>query len=577
METVKKSVQNERHEATAKYVARSDDVSALGLTTRSANCLHRAGIHAVGALINFPAEKLISINNIGVKSLEEIKNVLQRIKSDDNGYLVLTESADSIVNDSRCTLPSNQLLKDAAQQLAVFFGEGDDVWFRELSYIINVTSDLSMGIVTDKIYSSECFRAKIKQMVLEHIDLNNNQSCLSVLQNTLPQCLSNTELFHELLQEMESEELIAFDNEFVCRKYPGLLECINQIENEADRNLLIARLNGKTLDEIGREFNLSQQRVRIKIKRLLHKIPTVEEDKYRYIIKNYDISLEDFQLAFEVPKTTYYYLYETYYPEHKKRDGNDAGIKDIRDILNDENIPYKMRKQAEKIVLKNFVLVNGRYVKKRKTVLIKHFIKTFCFEETKLDDFVRLYHNWLAELGVFGDDKLSLDHHGVKNFLFKSEFVLCSLGNTFRYYDIAAYDFSELLEVLNLNSYVNLEISTLKLFRDYKELMIRFDIRNEYELHNLLKKIMPQDNGNIKFGRTPNIEIGTVDRKKQLCTFLLSHSPITVEDAANKYEETFGVKGATLIADYLPLVGGYLHNGVYCLSPDSLLNPKNYD
>lgn len=37
-----------------------------------------------------------------------------------------------------------------------------------------------------------------------------------------------------------------------------------------------------------------------------------------------------------------------------------------------------------------------------------------------------------------------------------------------------------------------MEITSLKLFRDYPDLMREYDIRDEYELHNLLKKLVNQ-------------------------------------------------------------------------------------
>ena len=44
---------------------------------------------------------------------------------------------------------------------------------------------------------------------------------------------------------------------------------------------------------------------------------------------------------------------------------------------------------------------------------------------------------------------------------------------------------------LNFDQFENTEISTLKLFRDHPEVMQEYDIRDEYELHNLLRKIWP--------------------------------------------------------------------------------------
>lgn len=57
-----------------------------------------------------------------------------------------------------------------------------------------------------------------------------------------------------------------------------------------------------------------------------------------------------------------------------------------------------------------------------------------------------------------------------------------------RYYDIDSRDYKELLDTLALDRFSNTEISTLKFFNDFPELMNKYDIRDQYELHNLLKK-----------------------------------------------------------------------------------------
>ena len=80
-----------------------------------------------------------------------------------------------------------------------------------------------------------------------------------------------------------------------------------------------------------------------------------------------------------------------------------------------------------------------------------------------------------------------------KNHLGESRIALWKQNELIRYYDIDARDYSELLDTLNFESYENIEISTLKFMDDYPELMQKYDIRDQYELHNLLRKIVPEN------------------------------------------------------------------------------------
>ncbi len=76
------------------------------------------------------------------------------------------------------------------------------------------------------------------------------------------------------------------------------------------------------------------------------------------------------------------------------------------------------------------------------------------------------------------------------NRLAESNRILWKQNRCLRYYDIDGSDFTELLETLNLGQYENIELSTRKFLIDYPELMKRYDLRDEYEIHNLLKRFM---------------------------------------------------------------------------------------
>ena len=49
-------------------------------------------------------------------------------------------------------------------------------------------------------------------------------------------------------------------------------------------------------------------------------------------------------------------------------------------------------------------------------------------------------------------------------------------------------DFTELLNALNLESYENIELSTMKFVEDYPEILAKYNIRDQYELHNTLQR-----------------------------------------------------------------------------------------
>lgn len=64
-------------------ISKTDFVDVLQLSTRAYNNLRRAKIHTVQDFLSFSPEEYIGIRNIGQKTLSEILNCLERIKTND--------------------------------------------------------------------------------------------------------------------------------------------------------------------------------------------------------------------------------------------------------------------------------------------------------------------------------------------------------------------------------------------------------------------------------------------------------------------------------------------------------------
>ena len=139
-----------------------------------------------------------------------------------------------------------------------------------------------------------------------------------------------------------------------------------------------------------------------------------------------------------------------------------------------------------------------------------------------MEEFLQWYQLLLETIGASEDPSLALEVRTYENKLSISNDVLWNHGHRFRYYPISQYDCSHLLETLALDQYEDMEFSSLKLFREAPDLMEEYDIRDEYELHNLLKKIWPSTSTlNIQFKKMPTIVIGTPNRDRQVLDLLM--------------------------------------------------------
>ena len=63
-------------------------IDELGMSVRSTNALHRAGIFNVEQLIKLSDEDLYNISNMGAKSVTEVRDAIWKIR---NGEILISE------------------------------------------------------------------------------------------------------------------------------------------------------------------------------------------------------------------------------------------------------------------------------------------------------------------------------------------------------------------------------------------------------------------------------------------------------------------------------------------------------
>lgn len=609
------------------YLTREDSVELLPLSTRTGNCLRRAEIHTVGQLLDYPEDKWLEIRNLGQKSAGELMDLTARIRAGDGFQLAaskpktpdppppprlpdipirelgLSVRANNCLESlgvrtaadlSGATLESLLAVKNmgaktaaqimeklkalreefsfpgsgeaaasgapgealyaAAKSLAAFTGLPQGDLLRLLAPCREASPAAGEGALLDYAFRQGPVRREARRAILRLLEPCEEGIGREELWERLPAgtSLSTLEL---LLEDLLRREQITLQDHRVRRRWPTALEFAESLSDPRLRELLLARLGGETLEEAGQRFNLTRERVRQLMQKALSRRPRLYEDRYQSLFNRYEFSREEFRLAFDEPEETYCYL-EMLRPKGDR--------KPLRELLADETVPVPLRRQAERAVYKQYVTIDGVRVLKDRQELIHHAVRTLCREITGVDEFISRYQRLLESLGLERDDSLTIDSPVyIENRLQIFNYVLWGQWRRFRYYPIAELDFDPLLETLDLTQYEDVELSSLKLFRDYPELMREYDIRDEYELHNLLKKIWPQEDSRVRFKRMPTIEIGTPDRDRQVLDLLRQYSPVANTELAQRYEDAYGVKSATVLANYFSCIDQYLHGGVY--------------
>ena len=529
-----------------------DVFKSYHLSNRAINKLVSLSIVTPDKIVTLTPEYIFKLPGIGGKTALEIIAFLQKYK-----------------DEYEMPLGERNIISEM-----ISFSPEDKQVFQAAGIQIDVEkTEVSEETFVQFIYQKPDVQEAIKNKILEIVGNYPDGISLSDLLDRMPKHLSNTVITEQFVFDLEGIDQIEEKEGKLVRIFPRFSSYIEKNLSGREKEIVLKRISGLTLETIANDYGLTRERVRQIYNKAVRNKPRVREDDYLYAFEHYQISKENFQFAFpNEPDETFYYLSFSAVSKFEDR-------KPLEAALEDENIPTRIRRQLEKATNKNYLIIDGNRIPKSRGEIIRYLVQTLCVEDTKADDFAEFYNQFLADNGLENVENLSLNSaQYINNRLAVSRFVLWKQWRTFRYYNIDGRDYSDLVSALNLRNYRGLEISTLKLFRDYPEVMEDYDIHDEYELHDLLKKIWNEysDGTEVEFTRMPTLVIGEADRNKQLKQFMLDRAPITLQDYCQQYEEAYGFRAATVMGSFVPILYPYLKDGKLVYT-ESRLTHEQYE
>lgn len=310
--------------------------------------------------------------------------------------------------------------------------------------------------------------------------------------------------------------------------------------DEKEKTILVNYLNGKSLKEVGLDFNLSKETISKKMKKILSGMPLVDEDKYVYFFEKYKIDKKEFMYIFNESEKVYRYLNIKY----KK------GKIFLKEIAQEKLLPELELERINILFKKNeYFIIKGEEVLKNKRSMVKFVIKSYKKEMNEK----RLREKYIEFLDK---NKLSKEEFLYSGNYFKKvildfENILTTRGKKIRYYDFSKISEEEIVEKLNLKKYVNenMIISAELLYRKNLEYMKEINIENYYELHNFLrKKIKNPGWYNLTFNRMPNMMFGKITLEEQILNFINKEKKkfSSVKELCIEFEEKYGLNKITL-------------------------------
>ncbi|MBQ7488492.1 MAG: hypothetical protein IJT77_13460 [Clostridia bacterium] len=425
---------------------------------------------------------------------------------------------------------------------------------RELIEANGVLIEPLKEIFINNEYVLKAFRERIVSRI--------GQKCVPVARQQIytfiPEILRDRGCIDNVLSQLIDEKVLMVQDNLYMSRYEKIRSWIENYPDEKKRQILRLRLNGGTLEDVGQTIGLTRERIRQIVWNCL--IETYfHEDYLGPVYETYHFDDEQARLAFGTVEGNYLII------RYKK------GKQPLEEALDDDSIPFSVRTSIERALDRDYILDEGRLVRRQNNDVKIHLIKTKCRDTITVPEYINLYYEFCRKYSL-DPQNFSLDDQSIANKLHDSRITITTYGRKFRYYPMDATDFTDLYEGLNLRSYKDVELSTQLFFRQHPDLMEQYDIRDACELHNALKKtIDPEEYPDISFGRMPVIRFGKPDREQQVISILMDHAPeISNSELASLYEERYGVNIASFMANYAPYVQNYFFSGHYKLNVSML-------
>lgn len=605
-------VNNEIRIEVSQRIIPDAPMESLSLSTRSYHALYRIKKKITEAphervmvsdLLKLSPEQLLQVRNMGEKSAEEI---IERVST----YLCSDMSDEEKVGTSKqyTIAPDYEVIDGVITHI----GSGnivEDVFIDYIGLGVRATNSLHRGRVV-KLSELICLSAqqlkgfpnigaKSVSEILETVPryLKTNQTTelqpvaseeqvLAVMHNhefefvgldTILQELPDTteEDVKEVLTRLaELEKIVQNEDEFVIH-HPSFFETVNalspnnssQLDERAIR-ILQQRASGRTLEEVGQQEGATRERIRQIEKKALDKITRrghiiYDEDQYAYLFSTYAFEKEFYSDYLDESKNIWYYLNFRY----------TRGKTDTSEAMDDDKLSIATRRAADKYIHRGYIQIDGSYIPVQRGEFENIVAEKYCKDEVTLEKFFEYYEQFLAENEIT-DERLQLSESAKasrSNRLAESNKILWKQNRCLRYYNIDGSDFTELLEMLNLGQYENIELSTRKFLIDYPDLMKRYDLRDEYEIHNLLKKIHAEkENPQMVFGRMPSIQFGIFDKDSAVREILFAMAPVSLDDLAEMISLKYGTREDTIKANWLNCISEYYHHGMYSVEYEDM-------
>ncbi len=403
-------------------------------------------------------------------------------------------------------------------------------------------------VILDDADAKRIILSDLSKMVDKH-----NSMDINIIQAYIAELFIITNKVNYLLERVIEDGYIINSPLGLKMKRASIVEMIDSIENDRDKAVCRSRIiDGRVLSDVANEFGVSRERIRQICKNVLRKITVMlHEDIYIEIFTGYSLSKQQFVELFNEQQHVYMYLNERY----------KSGDKPFEELRERKDVSLELQQKIDDIMFGSKIVIDGVNISPSKLSIVQHIVRRYK-KRVSTQEFMHHYNSVLRNNKVENEKFYFTSPREVEGFVGRLKNVISNRKKSFRYYNINEYDMSELYKGLKLDRFIDIEISAYKLFAENTALMVEFDIDDEYELHNLLKRLCLTNLGyqslfediDIKFGTMPTLLFGDVNRENQFSEFARGLYPATQSDLAIAYEEEYGFSRIVVQSNYFKFI-----------------------
>lgn len=527
----------------------NESLDKLNLSRRTRNALRWAGYNYIYEISGLSLDDFLTIRNMGWKSANEVFEKMAPYRVDD-----------SIVADIAGDLDIANTY-EGMSRLEISPGEIMDI----LVSVRKEMPDIHAESYTLCVYNNDDVKNHLRDFILNQLEVHDNEMTLSEIEIELPPATRNTSICLSTIIDLENSGKVIIRDQTVKRVYPTVVQALTN-SGIKDADLVIKKINGETLEEIGGEIGCTRERARQRIKKSISKFhEKVAEEKYIYLWNNYSIDKNTFLKMFPEEKaSTVLYL--------QLVENRGHGLRTLDEIYDDDIVPqyYKERYQ-DNIDNVGFVVIDGKKIRKKRQNIIDYIMQNYCRDCTvPFDEFITMVNDFIEENCADEVNKIR-PSSSLNNLLSRDINYFYKGRNGVRYHYFNMDEFNSFIDEIDISQYDGMCISARLIYDTYRDVMEKYDLQDEFEVHEYIKKgndMLPAPI--LISGRNPTLKFGDCERDDQVKSLLYQLAPITKDEFAEQYSEKYGDNKATVLGSFLTCIDEYCVNGIYDIKQKEL-------